>query len=431
LLKLAVIADDLTGAADTGIQFRRVFQTVHLVPDQGLEGPGSSPGTEAVSVFTDSRAIEPAQAAAKVGRLARRLAAFKPELVYKKIDSCLRGNIGPEADAIIEALGLEMSLIAPALPRQGRTTVGGIHLVQGRPVAETEVGRDPVSPVAESRLRELIASQSPLPTAHLSLDLLRSGPGPLAEAVGRLRQQGFRHLTCDARTQADLDLVAGLALDDFPKALLVGSAGLAESVGRRLAGPEAAVPDPLAAPISLAPRGSHLLVCGSASLRAKEQVGALAAGGGYEVYTFPAEVLARLEGSPELQELAGRPAGDLAGRGVVLKILRPGEGGPGAVREVPPDRVVAGLARLAAGVMALRRPASLYLSGGDTATAVLAELKAAGLRLEAEVRPGLVVGTVLGGAFDGLPAACKPGSFGGPEYLLDLDRYWSKMTKER
>ncbi len=140
MLEWAVIADDLTGAADTGVQFLPVCAPVFLVDHRRLDAVAlRAAAPAALTVFTNSRALpagDARRAAAAAGRAIRRLG---PARVYKKIDSALRGNIGTELEGVMEALELPLSFIAPAFPDQGRTTVGGIHCIHGVPVA---AGRD-------------------------------------------------------------------------------------------------------------------------------------------------------------------------------------------------------------------------------------------------------------------------------------------------
>ena len=100
MLKLAVIADDLTGANDAGVQFAKQGLKVQVFLNDLLEKDlGLFP--EVMVLDTDSRAASPAEAFARVratGGLVRNVAAVQP-LIFKKFDSTLRGNIGTEIDA--------------------------------------------------------------------------------------------------------------------------------------------------------------------------------------------------------------------------------------------------------------------------------------------------------------------------------------------
>ena len=234
MIQLAVIADDLTGAADTAIQFRHIGAPLLLVSHRhlsslGLEYPGGT-----LAVYTDSRQLSPAAAAARVRRAGLSVKELAPRVVYKKIDSCLRGNIGAEVDALLDSLGCEAAFIAPAFPAQGRTTRHDIHFVRGVPLAASEMARDPVSPIRDSRVSKLIALQSRYPVGRIDVAEFDGGLGRLQEATDNLLRQGRRLLVFDAASQQHLELIAGLTRDHFPRVLLAGSAGLALALAQRL-----------------------------------------------------------------------------------------------------------------------------------------------------------------------------------------------------
>ena len=139
---LGIIADDLTGAMDSSGYFAEKGLTTVVVL-----APGYSPTADVVVVSTNSRADDADVACEKVRQAVKRLTG---RIVYKKIDSTLRGNIGVELDAAMDELACDKAIVAPAFPAVGRTTVGGLLLVDGTRVAGTQFAQDPISPVRES-----------------------------------------------------------------------------------------------------------------------------------------------------------------------------------------------------------------------------------------------------------------------------------------
>ncbi len=277
MLKVAVIADDLTGAADSGIQFRRMVAPVYMIAHTDLAKADLEPKAEALSVYTNTRALSGVTAKAMVAKTAESLALWRPERIYKKIDSCMRGNVGPEADALVETLGMEASFIAPSFPAQGRTTVHDIHMVHGVPLSETEMRHDPVCPVTESRLTALVANRSRFLVDHVDLNILAAGPDRLTEEIKRLIRIGTRHIVFDAADQSHLDTIVEIHLKSFPNTLLVGSAGLARSLALRLT--EVPSPENHVGPSA----GRNLLfVCGSSSERMRRQADELTRVGGLD-----------------------------------------------------------------------------------------------------------------------------------------------------
>jgi uncharacterized protein YgbK (DUF1537 family) len=234
MLEIAILADDLTGAADTGIQLRPLFRPTLLVPYTSLTDSSILPDARALAVNTSSRPLPTDVAAQRVGATAAALATLGPTRLFKKVDSCLRGNIGAEADALLDALCLPLTFVAPAFPAVGRTTVHDVHRVHGTPVAESEMSRDPATPVKDSHLSRVISAQSRYPVGHVDIDVLNRGRDAVAAAVVALADDGCRHIAFDVAHQEDLTLIAGLTLDPFNSTVLVGSAGLAQGLRENL-----------------------------------------------------------------------------------------------------------------------------------------------------------------------------------------------------
>ena len=131
---IGIIADDLTGANDTALQFfLKGCNTLILYDENGL--PESFDKVKVFAISTESRNVSPEDAAKKVKSVASAFRdKLKTENLYKKIDSTMRGNVAAEISALIEEFGYDAALIMPAFPNEGRTTVGGFHLLKGVPV---------------------------------------------------------------------------------------------------------------------------------------------------------------------------------------------------------------------------------------------------------------------------------------------------------
>lgn len=415
MLELAVIADDLTGAADTAIQFRTVYAPVYLVDHRFLSIDAFGEPPQALAVFTASRGLQPADAHRAVLDACRGFGLHAPRRVYKKIDSAMRGNIGAELEAAMDALNIGMSFIAPAFVEQGRTTVGGVHCIHGTPVAKTEMRRDPIAPVCESSLPEWIGIQAHLPIAHIGLDVLNRGVAAAAAAIERAVDSGARHFTFDAAAVEDLDRIADLALNHYPQALLCGSAGLAKSMARAL---ETLRRPPPARPRAIAPYSGHwLFVCGSASERLHRQVQLLAEQMHVGIEALePAACHAADRPSDAWAAALRRAGARLAAEDVVITLASP----TGDAPSIDSGRLMAVFADAVRSVIAAARPAGLFLSGGDTALAVLERLGVRGIRLECEMGSGLVFGSLMGGHLEGVPVVTKAGAFGPPDALLKL-----------
>lgn len=411
-MHIAVIADDLTGAADTGVQFARSGHRAVVVLDPDLV---DSTDAEVVIGVTDTRLDSPADAAARTALWARRFALRRPARVYKKMDSTLRGSLGAELDACMAAFPGWPALVAPAFPANGRVTAGGWQLLHGRPLEVTAAGRDLTNPVRNSHLPTLLAAQTGRRIAHLPLGPVALGGPALAKLIRAHLDGGAEVLVADATADADLaNLAAALGTLDTP-VLWSGSAGLA----RHLL-PRRRSTNGVPAPVAALP---FLLVVGSLSPTARRTVDHYLAECGADCVTADPALLA---GEPaaamaEVDRVAAAVRGSLAqGRDTVLV------SGAGLPPSTPPAltgrAVAAGLAHAVHAGLGRGFAGTMLLSGGDTALAVCRRLGATGIRLAAELTPGVPLGYLVGGAYAGLQVVTKAGSFGRVNSLCQIRR---------
>jgi len=411
MLRVAVIADDLTGAADTGIQFCRPEAPTYLLGQDHLRSFPFPESPHSLSLFTNTRNLPPDQAGLALKNVALTVKGLRPLRIYKKIDSCLRGNIGVELDALAESIGFDVSFVAPAFPAQGRTVLHDVHYLRGVPLAETEMARDPVSAVTESRVSVLLGRQSRCRIGRVDLDILESTSKELLRHIRRLIRQGSKHIVFDAANQSHLDTIADLAVSHFPGSLTVGSAGLASSLAGLLSPGKAGFQAP---PGSVG--GRILFVCGSASEVLKAQAEELVRSSFCSSFFLDPWELVYPNREARIAELSRAAARELAARSVVLKIKPPVL----SYSQAGGHEILKGLTELVLSVMSDVRPDAVFLSGGDTAFAVWNALRAEGILLARELLPGFVLGTFCGGSFHGLPVVTKAGAFGDSDALVRI-----------
>ncbi|MCP4629649.1 MAG: four-carbon acid sugar kinase family protein [bacterium] len=152
----------------------------------------------ATAIYTNSRALGFDQARRRLVSVAHGLGEIKALQIYKKIDSCMRGNVGSESDALLDQLGYETSFITPAFPEMGRTTLEDTHRIHGIPLDRTEISLDPVTPVTDSSLTRIVALQSRYPVGHVGLKFLENDHYRLNEEIERQLSGGVRHVVFDA-----------------------------------------------------------------------------------------------------------------------------------------------------------------------------------------------------------------------------------------
>ena len=165
MILLLIIADDFTGALDTGVQFAARGARTEVVVDPQIDF--SACGADVLVVDTETRHLPAADAYKTVFDLVERARRAGVRFIYKKTDSALRGNIGAELSALLEASGLRQLPFLPAYPKTGRITKNGVHYINGVPVTESPFGKDPFEPVRHSVIAELIGEQCPAPAVSV------------------------------------------------------------------------------------------------------------------------------------------------------------------------------------------------------------------------------------------------------------------------
>jgi len=271
---------------------------------------------------------------------------------------------------MLDGSGLEMALLSPAFPAQHRIVADGCLLVDGRPSDQTPIALDPTFPRTGASVLGLLAAEGVRPVAALPLATVRRGREAVATRLERAVARGDRILVADAETAVDLATLAEAGRDR--PILFAGSAGLATALARRetcaMTGRPARPHRPL------------LVVAGSAHPATRAQVSRL-------------------------------------GQRDSLVVVAPTDDG----RSDDPARrreTVGRLADAARTQVDRERPGGLLLTGGETAIAVLHALGAAGVRLVGQLEPGLAMGVLAGGPFDGLGVMTKAGGFGDPDALV-------------
>jgi len=208
--QIGIVADDLTSAADGASAFLARGYAPRI-----YRGEYGGEAVPLVSIDTGSRMLEEAEAAFVTGHAQEALA--ERDLLYKTIDSTLRGHIRAEIASAFQASGRPRMVVAPAFPAAGRTTFNGVQLSHGQPIAETIYGFDPVHPARTSNIRDLIDPKLGR-TVTLSSSLRDD------EVVASISDAQI--VIVDANSQALLDRRIATVAEHGP-AMWVGSPGMA------------------------------------------------------------------------------------------------------------------------------------------------------------------------------------------------------------
>ena len=220
---VGIIADDLTGANDTALQFHQKGANTKILLDSEC-APKVKAGTEVWALSSESRNV-PAEVA--VSRVEKAVSTFTEnfsfDYYYKKIDSTLRGHIALETLTMLNILEYDAAVIMPAFPQEGRITVGGYHLAKGVPIGRTEIAIDPHSPITESHVPTLLRSQLGEESADIvgTIDLrtVMNGAGPILMRINELINEGKRLIIADSTSITDIEQIA-LAIKKCDKKIL-------------------------------------------------------------------------------------------------------------------------------------------------------------------------------------------------------------------
>ena len=410
-----ILADDLTGANDAGVQFARAGLRTRVC--FGALQEQERDASEIVVIDTDTRNDDAARAYSRVFTVAQSLAQRNLPVIYKKVDSTLRGALGAELDAVMDAYATSLAVLAPAFPDQQRTLLDGVLYLGDTPVAQSHFAHDPQRPVTTSHLPTLLASQTPRPIHALGLNAITAGAPLLAARFQALRTPGGAIVVCDAVTDAHLAVIAEAARLLGDGCLLAGSAGLA----RPLAALHAEqVAEQQAAHI--------LLVIGSIHPIVRQQLHELVRQSAAYVVSLDltaaaddalwtpwlAHALHRLENAPPDAPI------------VVTAPATP-------VTPAQNDLLLPRLAEFATAVLQRLRVQSVVATGGTTVRALSDRWGAAGLDLIDEIAPGIPLGIVSGGQYDGLTLVTKAGGFGDAATLVAIVQHCQarKLTPRR
>ncbi|MCI7735003.1 MAG: four-carbon acid sugar kinase family protein [Dysosmobacter sp.] len=271
MVKLLMIADDFTGALDTGVQFATRGAMTMVVTDPAYDFKQTKDDVQVLVLDAETRHLSPGEAHDVVFRAVRDALDAGFNYIYKKTDSALRGNIGAELTAVMEAAGTDRLAFLPAFPKMNRVTRGGVHYISEVPVAESVFGQDPFEPVRHSSIPDIIAEQVETPVVlHERMEQPNAKP-----------QSGIQ--VYDAESDEDLMRI-GLQLGTEGLRFSAGCAGFAAALATilKLDGEAPAFP-------KLVP--SLFIACGSVNPVTLEQMRTAAKAGFPHIHLNPVQKL--------------------------------------------------------------------------------------------------------------------------------------------
>ncbi|MGB8984678.1 MAG: four-carbon acid sugar kinase family protein [Anaerolineales bacterium] len=422
-MKMGVVADDVTGSNDIGIMFAKSDYLTHVysfkeegssfaAPQDNLEAP------DILILDTNSRLDPPEVAYRKVFAATRELQAADCRQFHNKTCSVFRGNIGAEFDAMLDALGLEFAVVVLGFPKNGRTTVDGIHYVHGKKLEDSEFRDDPIHPMRRSDLVGILGSQTKRKVALVRHAAIDRGPEALREEIERMRSQ-CQYLILDVTDQSVLATIAR-AVHDEP--VLCGSSAIAEELPAVWGPPKARPQVPDLPPLE----GVGILVtAGSLMPQTAAQIDHLRGKGVPRFVLDTSRLFTTPEREAEIDRLSAVIATSLrSGTDVIfhspndsqaLQNTRLAGIEHSASNTEVSRRVSEALAEVTARALDATGQDRLVVAGGETSAAVCARLGVDGMRVWKEIQPGLPSCVSLNHPPRML--VLKSGSFGKPDFF--------------
>ena len=232
---IGIVADDLTGANDTALQFFMKGSNTEIILDINSLNENHL-NVETWALCNETRNIAPEDAGRIVFEATRVLKEkFGIEYFYKKIDSTLRGNISVEILAMLEATGYDAAIVAPAFVQEGRITIGGYQLLKGIPIERTDAARDPKAPIYESYIPDILkrglSDNAKELVASIEMKTIAKGAGPIALKLNELISSGKKLIVMDSVSTVDFEQIVLAMQKSTYNILPAGSAGLAHALG--------------------------------------------------------------------------------------------------------------------------------------------------------------------------------------------------------
>jgi len=400
MMRILILADDLTGANDTAIQFvKQGFSNLVIINTDSANADlfGSY---DVISVNCDSRRLKAGEAYSAVYKIAKGFEAAS--FVYKKVDSVLRGNPGQELAAVMDALDIPLGLAAPSFPANRSVIENGV-----------------LSNGTDATL--VFANGSGKKTKNIPLDKIREGADEVTAFINSC--VGTQVFIADAVTDDDLEIICKASASLAKPHVLAGSAGLANQLAHKL-GKAGVVP--FKKPAALSPA---LIIAGTRQTETAAQIETLCK-------TFPAATLIRFDvamASGGNAENAIARAFDAVSRSMkenpcscVIAVDSMFSVAVGAYAEGDETSAVIceALGVLAEKLMDSFNFPMLLTTGGDTTMAVCCRLGVSAIEPLVEIGPGIPLGRIAGGNYGGRFIVTKSGRFGNSDSLVEILK-WS------
>lgn len=412
MIRIAIIADDLTGANDTGVQFCHHGLNTMVIINPDSINDFIQQG-RVLSVNTNSRSMTSAEAYTTVYNIAVTLREKKVNHIYKKIDSTLRGNPGVELDALMDVWQVPLGLVVPAFPANGRIVRNGDLLIVDPNASLFEDEEQRLK--KQCHIPDVLAKQMKRKVGLIELEVVRQGPEQIYRAI-KSTQEKYEVLAIDAVAEKDLENIAR-TLRLLPEAIVAGSAGLASYMD--LAWDMNAIKT---RPIEkrIPESGVTIFIAGSRNSVTQEQINQLAETSKTEpVVLNPAALTDMKERKVEIERIVRKVLSSLYDSETV--IITVGSDKVDSNGSVKIGTIIGETLGIVVNkLVSILKTKGLVIAGGDTALNICNALGVTGISLVVELLDGIPLGNLYGKQYIGLPVVTKAGGFGSLDAFVKI-----------
>jgi uncharacterized protein YgbK (DUF1537 family) len=416
---LGAIADDFTGATDlAGILVKHGMRTAQMI---GVPAQPAPPELDAIVVALKTRTAPPQDAvAASLEALRWLRAAGCRQFIFKycsTFDSTSRGNIGPVAEALMEALDTSFTIACPAFPANARAVFRGYLFVGEVLLNESGMQNHPLTPMTDANLVRVLQAQSTQKVGLIPHEIVSQRAAEIQRAFTSARENGAGIAIVDAIYNSDL-VEIGAACRDLP--LVTGGSGIGIGLAANFSAQGLLVNDAGAGRLPHI-EGPAAVISGSCSRATQRQVAAMRK----DAPAFPIDPRRLAAGGDVVAEAVQWASTRLVAGPLLIYATADAAEVRAIQEELGAERAGALIENALAAIacrlvdLGVRR---LIVAGGETAGAVVGALGVSGLRIGEEIDPGVPWTTGIGSR--PLALALKSGNFGSDDFFL---KAWSKL----
>lgn len=416
--KFIAIADDFTGANDCGVQLKNCGLSTVTVLNKGYLDDIYK--YDAVVIDGETRSMTKEDSYKKMIEIGTNIKdLMKGNIIFKKVDSTLRGNIINEIEALNSVLKPEVIVFAPAYPKNNRTTIHGVHYLNGIPIDKTELSKDPKNPILTSSIWEILKADN-MDFMHVDIESIRND-----EIYTVLQRNPTGYFSFDAELDEDLNTIVKQVLALGKRTLWIGSAGLTDSIANFIS-PAEKKREPVLVVVgstnSISAAQAQIAVKGKKVVGLKVDIENAILNPEKEKYKIGTEAVNCMDIGFDVLLATAMERDQVVTASCLSKSM-------GLSLNEISSKIADFMGSVVYDILKARKVSGMILTGGDTAINVINKLSAIGSVLVSEIELGVPLSTLLGGPYEGLPIITKAGAFGKADAIKNSIEFLSENHK--